>query len=67
MGAALKDAQTIYSIVPSQFVRSTGSGEKFSPKPEIVISLTKGIEQETLKSMIGVLKTNCPPRAANSS
>lgn len=61
MGQALKDARVIFSIVPSQFVRSTWkAAAAFNPKPNVVITLSKGIENGTLKTMTQVIESECP-------
>jgi predicted dinucleotide-binding enzyme len=61
MEEALKDANVVFSIVPSQFVRSTWQqAKKFSPRPEIVVTLSKGIENGTLLRMSEVIADEVP-------
>ncbi|OGR83462.1 MAG: hypothetical protein A2901_01660 [Elusimicrobia bacterium RIFCSPLOWO2_01_FULL_54_10] len=61
MAEALKDAEVVFSIVPSQFVRETWKKAKAHVgKLELVASLSKGIEAETLKSMTQVIADEVP-------
>lgn len=61
MDEALKDASVVFSIVPSQFVRSTwAAAKKCSPKPELVVTLSKGIENSTLMTMTQVIESELP-------
>lgn len=61
MQEALKDRTIIFSVVPSQFVRSTWKQvKKYSPKIQLVLSLTKGLELKSLKRMTEVIVEECP-------
>lgn len=61
MEAALEGTDVIFSVVPSQFVRSTWkSAQKHAPKPKLIVSLSKGIETESLRRMSEVIADECP-------
>ena len=62
MEEALKDAEIIFSIVPSQFVRSTWKNAKqyLPEKTQAVVSLSKGIENNSLLTMTEIIREECP-------
>lgn len=61
MAEALTTAEVIFSVVPSQFVRSTWkSVQQLSPSVKLIVSLTKGIEPESLKRMTEVIAAEFP-------
>ncbi len=62
MDEALSGAEAIFSIVPSQFVRETWkkAGPLVSGNIQLIVSLSKGIEAETLKRMTEVIVDETP-------
>ena len=61
MKEALEGAEIIFSVVPSEFVRSTWQkAKKFAGSLTLVASLSKGIEAGTLKRMTEVIAEEVP-------
>lgn len=61
MPEALEGSEIIFSVVPSQFVRSTWKTvKKSNPTLKLAVTLTKGIEEETLKRMSEIIAEECP-------
>ncbi len=59
--SALDEATVVFSIVPSQFVRSTWKNvKKESPKLDLIVSFSKGIESESLKRMSEIIQEEFP-------
>ncbi len=54
--AALKDRSVIVSATPSQFVRATMKAAGAVSKEAVVISVTKGLEEITLKRMSEIIR-----------
>src|SRR3989338_10764320 len=64
IGRALRGADGILSIVPSEFVRSTWKAARpHVSGPELVVSFSKGIERGSLKRMSEVIAEECPAAA----
>ncbi|MBI4217692.1 MAG: NAD(P)-dependent glycerol-3-phosphate dehydrogenase [Elusimicrobia bacterium] len=61
MAKALDGATTVFSVIPSQFVRATWKKvNAFSPALQWAVSLSKGIDVESLKRMSEVIEEECP-------
>jgi glycerol-3-phosphate dehydrogenase (NAD(P)+) len=57
IGEAVRDAEIIFVAVPSQFCRQIYLRiDEYLKKGQVVISLTKGLEQKTYKRMTEVMK-----------
>lgn len=58
---ALSDAELVVMAVPSPFVRSTAkSVSKFIKEDQIIVSVSKGIEESTLMRLSEVIKDEIP-------
>jgi glycerol-3-phosphate dehydrogenase (NAD(P)+) len=65
LDAALADAELVVSAVPSHGTRAiVRAAAPFIPRGTIVVSATKGLEQDTLLRMSEVLREELPPAAA---
>ena len=61
MKAAIEDAEMIVMAVPSPFVRSTAkSAAQYVKEGTIIVSVAKGIEDETLMRLSQVIKEEIP-------
>ena len=61
MAEALEGSDAVFSTVPSQFVRSTWfAAKKYAAGAGLIVSLSKGIETETLKRMTEVIIEEFP-------
>lgn len=61
METALKDAEIVVCAVPSPFVRTTMQNAfKFIQNDMIVVNVSKGIEDNTFKTMTQVIEEECP-------
>lgn len=61
MKAAIEDAEMIVMAVPSPFVRSTAkSAAQYVKEGTIIVSVAKGIEEETLMRLSQVIKEEIP-------
>ncbi len=59
--SALSDAELVVMAVPSPFVRSTAkSVSKFIKEDQIIVSVSKGIEESTLMRLSEVIKDEIP-------
>ena len=58
---AMKEKDMLVLSVPSVFVRSTARRMKeFCPQGQIIVDVTKGIEEDTLKTMTEIIQEEIP-------
>ncbi|HEX2090851.1 MAG TPA: NAD(P)H-dependent glycerol-3-phosphate dehydrogenase [Longimicrobiaceae bacterium] len=68
MAEAVEGAEVVVSVSPSHVVRQVMSSAVPFMRPDaLVVSASKGIEQDTLKTMDGVLGEVLPPEAARGA
>lgn len=61
MTEALEGAEIIFSVVPSQFVRTTWQAvRRYNPALKMAVTLTKGIEEKSLKRMSEIIAEEFP-------
>ena len=61
IGASVEDAEMIIMAVPSPFVRHTAqSVSKFVKEGQIIVSVAKGIEEATLKTLSEIIEEEIP-------